>query len=371
MSKATAAMEIRRSRALFPGWDVEQVDLVRRTLAPELNVDELALFIAVADRSGLDVFSRQVYTFKSKGRVCIGIGIDGLRAKADETGCYAPGPEPTFTYGPDGKLESSTAHVLKYSHGSWITVSATCYWDEWAQNTPNWREKKRHMLSKCAEALALRRAFPRQIGQLGTEREVVAMAAEHPADDAGQVIETTAEPVPPPTPKPPTEPQARKRRSGSPKNREAAWAFAKSLGLSPDDAAHVVDCAIGVGEVKSNPDDWTAEDLQILKPRFKSFADDQAGADPSRDEPEAPETPEESATDVQHNVTPYSQAMAFAAQYEATSEQIEQAISTAVLKSVAPEDWAELDRDTFLEKLEFILGIQADAGEPAEPGKAP
>src|SRR5690606_19676482 len=102
-------------------------------------------------------------------------GIDGYRAIADKTGEYVPGPEPTFKHDPDGRLVSATAYVKKLAGGTWHTVAATAMYDEYVQTTRDgrpvgmWGDMPHNQLAKCAESLALRRAFPHLSGVLTNE----------------------------------------------------------------------------------------------------------------------------------------------------------------------------------------------------------
>lgn len=182
------------------GYTRAQVDLVRDTIARGASDDELMLFLALAKRSGLDPFSRQIQLIERRANVNGQwvttrqplTGIDGLRVIADRSGNYAPGRAPTFEYDADGALRAATSYVLKYVHGSWHEVAATAHYAEYAQmkrdGTPTgmWADKPHIMLSKCAEALALRRAFPADLSGLYTtdefraEPEAVAAATYTP-----------------------------------------------------------------------------------------------------------------------------------------------------------------------------------------------
>lgn len=163
----------------------EQVDLISRTVCKGCTPDELATFLHVCQTTGLDPLLRQVHPVQrwdresNKYRMTIQTGIDGYRLVADRTGAYAPGREPSYLYDKDGNLVSSTAYVKKRtSDGSWHEVAATAFYSEYVGLTKDgkpssfWRTKPHIMLSKCAEALALRRAFPAELAGIYTHEEM-------------------------------------------------------------------------------------------------------------------------------------------------------------------------------------------------------
>jgi len=81
----------------------DRLELVRRTIAPDLTDSELELFGAVCRRLGLDPLGRQIHAVKRSGRMTIQAGIDGLRLVAQRTGDYA-GQEGPHWCGSDGRL---------------------------------------------------------------------------------------------------------------------------------------------------------------------------------------------------------------------------------------------------------------------------
>lgn len=145
---------------------------VKDTLAPELNDSELKLFAMVSNRSGLDPWARQIYAVKRKGRVTFQTGIDGYRSIAARTGLYDGQDEPEFGPAcecgdkrPAGHPEYATVRV--YRKGVTRAIAATAYWHEYKPDQGErgtgdamWTRMPRVMISKVAEALALRKAFP-------------------------------------------------------------------------------------------------------------------------------------------------------------------------------------------------------------------
>lgn len=153
----------------------DKVELIKRTVCRGASDDELELFIHVCQRCGLDPFMKQIYSVKRAGVMTIQTSIDGLRLIADRSGNYSPGSEPNYVYTEEGKLLSATAHLKKRTNdGHWHNVSATAFFNEYKPNgaSPFWTNMPHVMLAKCAEALALRKAFPAEMSGLYTSEEM-------------------------------------------------------------------------------------------------------------------------------------------------------------------------------------------------------
>lgn len=160
----------------------ERTALIKRTICKGATDDELQLFIGQCKRTKLDPFARQIYAIKrwdnQERREVMGVqvSIDGLRLIAERTERYAPGPKPTFRT-EDGQLVA-TAYVKKWVRNEWHVVDTDAFWNEYVvlkkDGKPNfiWATKPRIMLAKCAEALALRKAFPQELGGLYTDDEM-------------------------------------------------------------------------------------------------------------------------------------------------------------------------------------------------------
>lgn len=183
-----AVAERKEKRDVLPGstgqLNPEQVDLIKRTICRGATDDELALFINQCNRTGLDPFSRQIHAVKrwnsqsKREEMAIQTGIDGFRLIAERTERYVPGREPSYTTAPDGSVISATAYVKKLARGEWHEVAATAFWSEYVQTnkegqpTRFWSRMPHLMLAKCAEALALRKAFPMELSGLYTTEEM-------------------------------------------------------------------------------------------------------------------------------------------------------------------------------------------------------
>lgn len=167
------------------GNDEKKVKLLKDTFCKNSTHEELMLFVHACERSKLDPFMRQIHAVKrwdanlKRESMTIQTGIDGYRLIAERTGCYSPGREPSYTYDDSGQLESATAYVKKMTKdGTWHEISATAFFEEYCQRNKEgkpismWQKMARNQLAKCAESLALRRAFPSELSGIYTKEEM-------------------------------------------------------------------------------------------------------------------------------------------------------------------------------------------------------
>jgi phage recombination protein Bet len=170
-----------------------------------LTNEEFELFIAVCEQRRLDPLKRHIYATKrwntEQGKKVLSVEatIDGLRLTADRTGRYR-GQTRAMWAGTDGKWVDAwlakeppaAAMVGVWRDGDVEPITAVAHFDEFAQRYDDgyligvWKEKPRLMLAKCAEALALRKAFPEELGGLYTAEELDREQSTAPAGERRQ-----------------------------------------------------------------------------------------------------------------------------------------------------------------------------------------
>jgi len=151
----------------------DKINLLKNTICKDATDNELQLFLHACNRSGLDPFMRQIYFIKISGKMSIITAIDGYRLIAERSKRYMPGRETTFTYGKDGHITSATSYVKKLGpDNTWHEVGVTAVFSEYVGTGPLWKSKPHVMISKCSEALALRKAFPSDLSGIYTKEEL-------------------------------------------------------------------------------------------------------------------------------------------------------------------------------------------------------
>lgn len=223
-----------------PGiWSPKQLELIKRTVAKDLDRDskgnllhlgEFDLFMETCNGLRLDPVRRQIFGLvfnkdkPKKRQMAIVVSIIGYRTIADRTKCYRPGNSQIFydeslrnDSNPLG-LSHARVSVWKYAQNEWHEFYEEAYWEEccptrWSKmqkvatgdtyddgnpiyafqpasdakliidpSKEGWVKMGRVMISKCAEARALRRGWPDDFAGTYAEGEM----------DRAEVLDLTA-----------------------------------------------------------------------------------------------------------------------------------------------------------------------------------
>jgi len=216
-----------------------QLALIRRTVAKDCNHEEFDLFIEICKQQGLDPFKKQIFAQvynkdkPDKRQLVIVTSIDGYRAKAQRCGDYRPAEEET-RFESDQLLKDPNSNpmgliravvkVFKFGPDKiWYPVVGEARWDEFAPlddadfdwvdtgevwpdsgkpkkkkvarsdkkslKEGNWKNMPHVMLSKCAEAQALRRGWPEAMSGLYVQEEMDKVYIDMTATEAADAHE--------------------------------------------------------------------------------------------------------------------------------------------------------------------------------------
>ncbi len=202
-------------------WGPEKVRLIKEHVAQGCSDSELAYFLEVAQAVGLNPLKKEVYAIKrwdarlKKEKLTIQTGIDGFRKIAHRTGVCLGISAPDFRKEGKGKELVAAVVVKKLVAGHVCEFPAEARWSEYAQKTKNgaythmWSSKPYLMLGKCAEALALRKAFADELSGVYTSDEMgTAAPAPEPTKPSNGEVHNYAPPRIPAEPvAPPSEPE--------------------------------------------------------------------------------------------------------------------------------------------------------------------
>lgn len=147
--------------------DRKMIDTLKSTVAQGLTDPEFALFAEFCRSTALNPFKREIWAIKAGGRLQLMTGLNGFLAIAnahpqfDGMECIVDNDEaPTKAvckvWRKDRKFPSEGVAMMK----------------EYRKDTPIWRQMPRVMLTKVAKSIAIREAFPQELGGLYTQEEM-------------------------------------------------------------------------------------------------------------------------------------------------------------------------------------------------------
>lgn len=178
------------------GLDEAMWNVLCSSMFPGAKPESIIMAVEYAKARNLDIMKKPCHivpmsvkdakTGQSQWRDVIMPSITEIRITASRTGEYAGQDAPVFGDMVEMQFgqkritapEFCTVTVYRIVHGEKVAFSHTEYFEEACATTkdgsPNsmWTKRKRGQLSKCAEAGALRKAFPEEIGNEYTKEEM-------------------------------------------------------------------------------------------------------------------------------------------------------------------------------------------------------
>ncbi len=158
-----------------------QQQMIRDTYANGASEKEFQVLMEIAKVRRLNPLLRQVHFVKRRDKRqnkdiwSVQVSVDGLRAIAERTGKYDGQDEPEYERNAEGLIVACRVRVYRKD---WSRPAVgVAYWDEYVQSfdgkpTKFWADMPHVMIAKCAEAIAMRKAFPEDMGGLYVDEEM-------------------------------------------------------------------------------------------------------------------------------------------------------------------------------------------------------
>lgn len=156
----------------------EVVDVIKKTVAIGATDAELQVFFGLCKATGLNPFKKEVWFIKAGNKAQIMTGINGFFTVANnnpnfdghESGLVAPDGSFVSAAYPKDDFIGGWAKV--YRKDRRIPTEGIAMVKDYDKKQSNWNTMKRVMIIKCAESVALRKAFPQEMNGLYTAEEM-------------------------------------------------------------------------------------------------------------------------------------------------------------------------------------------------------
>lgn len=179
--------ELVKTENIIAALDKEQVELIKKLIAPDATDPELQLFIFDCQRRGVHPLDKKIFFVKRDGKAVHQASIDFFRSSAEESGEYNGQDEPEFEgVTADGFPELCRVRIWR--KGIDRPFVGVARWNEFYPGEKlgfMWRKMPHNQLSKCAEANGFRKAFPSKFSKLYVPEEII---------DLGEPAKTSSKP---------------------------------------------------------------------------------------------------------------------------------------------------------------------------------
>ncbi len=155
------------------------IQVLRQSKFKNFTDSEVSYACAVSKHLQLNPLLNQIHFVKRNTKdgatITTQVGIDGFRLAALRAGGYAGSDDAIFE-GTDKLPTKATVTVYRMVSGVRCAFTASARWAEYAVTGAAgqmWAKMPFNQLAKCAEALALRKAFPQELAGLRTDEEML------------------------------------------------------------------------------------------------------------------------------------------------------------------------------------------------------
>lgn len=165
--------------------DPKIIKVVRDTCAPTATQSEWEYFVLYCQSTGLNPLKREVWFIKTGGKrkpdgtvsavkIQIMTGINGFFSIANDHGGFDGMSDPEYVFDKDGCPISCKIRAYRKDRSHPATGMAFMreYFQKGQYGPSMWETKPCHMLAKVAKSIALREAFPQQLGGMFTDDEM-------------------------------------------------------------------------------------------------------------------------------------------------------------------------------------------------------
>ena len=195
-------LAVRAETALQIKFGQEEINLIKTNFCPNATQAEFNLFLYDCQSRGLNPLKKEIHFVKYGNKTQHIVGIDGYRIMACKSGEYEG--QTGVEYGKEieykGEKVPEWAEIGVWRKGAREATKARAYFKEYAKVINGklgdmWKNMPRNQLAKCAEALALRKAFPDYLAGIYTSDEMdqASVKADYDVNvENGEVVPTPA-----------------------------------------------------------------------------------------------------------------------------------------------------------------------------------